>query len=186
LPALRKIAEQRRTESHMLFYCGDGQVESDVDESVRRQVEEVTRILGSEIGIRVAPYTAETAVDERDQLRDELDNGQLQGLVAIRCLDEGVDIPSVRTAVILASSTNPRQFVQRRGRVLRRCDGKEFATIYDMIVVPPIEARGSTSERSLLRKELNRFAEFADIALNAGEARAKVFELQRLFNLLDV
>jgi hypothetical protein len=55
-----------------------------------------------------------------------------------------------------------------------------------MIVVPPMEARESVAERSLLRKELTRFAEFADIALNAGEARAVVFELQKTFNLMDI
>jgi superfamily II DNA or RNA helicase len=186
LVALRKIATDKRDATHMLFYCGDGSVESDIDESIRRQVDEVTKLLGSEIGLRVARYTAETELDERDTLRQDLDSGRLQGLVAIRCLDEGVDIPSVRTAVILASSTNPRQFVQRRGRVLRRYPGKDFAEIYDMIVVPPKEAYASESERSLLRKELKRFVEFADIALNAGEARALVLELQKKFDLMDI
>jgi DNA phosphorothioation system restriction enzyme len=186
LKALRQLGESHRHAGQMLFYCGDGQVESDVDESIRRQVEEVTRVLGNELGIKVAPYTANTDVDERSTLREDLEAERLQGLVAIRCLDEGVDIPSVRTAVILASSTNPRQFVQRRGRVLRRCEGKEHAEIYDMIVVPPIEAKNSASERSLLRKELTRFAEFADIALNAGEARKVVFDLQKAFNLMDI
>jgi superfamily II DNA or RNA helicase len=170
----------------MLFYCGDGSVESEADQLIRRQVDEVTRILGSEIGLRVGVYVAETELDERDQLRSDLESGRLQGLVAIRCLDEGVDIPAVRTAVILASSTNPRQFVQRRGRVLRRHPGKDDAEIYDMIVVPPKEAQTTESERTLLRKELTRFAEFADIALNAGEARATILDLQRHFDLMDI
>jgi superfamily II DNA or RNA helicase len=76
--------------------------------------------------------------------------------------------------------------VQRRGRVLRRFPGKEYAEIYDMIVVPPAEAYTSESERSLLRKELKRFAEFADIALNAGEARVTVLNLQKKFGLMDI
>lgn len=186
LVALRQLGAERRNASHMLFYCGDGSVESDVDQSIRRQVDEVTRILGSEIGLRVGVYTAETDMDERNLLRRDLDSGQLQGLVAIRCLDEGVDIPSVQMAVILASSTNPRQFVQRRGRVLRRHPGKDAAEIYDMIVVPPKEAQSTESERSLLRRELTRFAEFADIALNAGEARASILELQKRFDLMAI
>ena len=186
LVALRELGNERRNASYMLFYCGDGSVESDVDQSIRRQVEEVTRILGSEIGLRVGVYTAETDMDERDLLRRDLESGQLQGLVAIRCLDEGVDIPAVRTAVILASSTNPRQFVQRRGRVLRRHPGKDAAEIFNMIVVPPKETQSTESERSLLRKELTRFAEFADIALNAGEARATILELQKRFDLMDI
>ncbi len=186
LVALRQIAGTKRNATHMLFYCGDGSVESDLDQSIRRQVDEVTRILGSELGIRVGTYVAETPLDERDELRLGLDVGRLQGLVAIRCLDEGVDIPSVRTAVILASSTNPRQFVQRRGRVLRRYPGKEAAEIYDMIVLPPTEVHTTKAERSLVRKELIRFAEFADIALNSGAARAAILEVQKRFDLLDL
>jgi DNA phosphorothioation system restriction enzyme len=187
LPALRKIADKHRNSTHMLFYCGDGQVDSDEDDAViRRQVEEVARILGNEMQIRVATYTAETSTDDREELRNDLASGKLQGLVAIRCLDEGVDIPSVRMAVILASSTNPRQFVQRRGRVLRTAPGKEHAEIYDMIVVPPQVEIVTSSERNLIRKELIRFAEFADIALNAGEARGILFALQKRFNLMDI
>ena len=71
LDALRNIARAHRDQYHMLFYCGDGQVESDVDDSVRRQVEEVTRLLGNELQIKVASYTAETEVDERERLREE-------------------------------------------------------------------------------------------------------------------
>ncbi len=186
LVALRDIAAAKRDATHMLFYCGDGSVESDLDQSIRRQVDEVTRILGSELGIRIGVYVAETPLGERHELRRELDSGRLQGLVAIRCLDEGVDIPALRTAVILASSTNPRQFVQRRGRVLRQYPGKDAAAIYDMIVVPPKETYVTEAERSLVRKELLRFAEFADIALNSGEARAAVLEVQKQFDLVDV
>ena len=186
LSALRDLAREWRQRTHMLIYCGDGSVESEVDASVTRQVDEVVRIMGSELGILVAPYTADTANDERAILQSKLDKGELQGLVAIRCLDEGVDIPSVQTAVILASSTNPRQFIQRRGRVLRKYDGKEAADIYDMIVVPPLEAKDSEVERSMLRKELVRFNEFAQISLNAGEAEGVVFELKKRFELMDI
>lgn len=186
LAALRELGVQLKNETHMLFYCGDGTVETESDLSVSRQVDEVTRILGSELGIRVARYTADEDLEERERLREELDTAELQGLVAIRCLDEGVDIPSVRTAVILASSTNPRQFIQRRGRILRRNPGKEHAAIFDMIVVPPEEVGSSESERSLLRKELLRFVEFADLAMNSGEARAKIVPLQKRFDLMDL
>lgn len=74
------------------------------------------RLLGSELGFQVNTYTAETPLEDREALRTQFEQGQLQALVAIRCLDEGVDIPAIRTAVIMASSSNPRQFVQRRGR----------------------------------------------------------------------
>ncbi|KVO85275.1 helicase [Burkholderia ubonensis] len=187
LVALRSLAQSSLKDlSHFLVYCGDGTVESAIDAGVTRQVDEALRILGNELGMRVSRYTSDEDLDEREALRVQIDTGTLQGLVAIRCLDEGVDIPSVATAVILASSSNPRQFIQRRGRVLRRSPGKESATIYDMVVVPPTEAVVSESERTLFRKELIRFVEFADLAINSGEARAAIFPLQKKFNLMDV
>ena len=60
----------------------------------------------------------------------------MQALVAIRCLDEGVNIPSIETAFIMASSTNPKEYVQRRGRVLRKFPGKKRAVIYDFVTLP--------------------------------------------------
>jgi superfamily II DNA or RNA helicase len=94
-------------------------------------------------------------------------------LVSIRCLDEGVDIPSVSHALILASSQNPRQFIQRRGRVLRQADGKEIAVIHDAIVVP-VDADAEPDQMGLLRAELLRSIEFANHALNrAGGAELR-------------
>lgn len=86
-------------------------------------------------------------------------------LVSIRCLDEGVDIPDVSHALILASSQNPRQFIQRRGRVLRRTDEKNLAVIHDAIVVP-VNAVNEPEQVSLLKSELVRAIEFADNAIN--------------------
>ena len=88
-------------------------------------------------------------------------------LVSIRCLDEGVDIPDVSHALILASSQNPRQFIQRRGRVLRRALGKSVAIVHDAIVVP-VSADDEPEQMSLLRSELGRAVEFAGHATNKG------------------
>ncbi|MEM5687276.1 helicase-related protein [Bacillus cereus] len=63
-------------------------------------------------------------------------DGTIQVLVAIKCLDEGVDVPSTRSAYFLASTSNPREFVQRRGRILRTAKGKTLAEIHDFIVFP--------------------------------------------------
>lgn len=185
LVALREIMRERLETSHTLFYCGDGQVEEPVTGESMRHIEAVSQMLGHELGYRVAKYTAETELDERTALSQRFASGLLQGLVAIRCLDEGVDIPSTQTAFILASSTNPRQFIQRRGRVLRRAPGKERATIFDFIVEPPESGlEGFDVERRLLERELRRYIEFADLALNAGEARGQIVDLQRRYNLL--
>ena len=110
--------------------------------------------------------------------------------MAIRCLDEGVDIPEVKTAVIMASTTNPRQFIQRRGRVLRPSPGKDHATIYDMIVTPGDPSRLSDTvfnlERRLFRKELLRVIEFAHSAKNGTDVMHDLLPLREAWNCLDV
>jgi superfamily II DNA or RNA helicase len=88
-------------------------------------------------------------------------------LVSIKCLDEGIDIPAISHAFILASSQNPRQFIQRRGRVLRKSEGKSLAVIHDAIVVP-VNAEEESDQIALLKAELLRALEFADHALNRG------------------
>jgi superfamily II DNA or RNA helicase len=170
----------RRNTTHTLFYCGDGIVE----ETGESQLDAVVQILGREIGYRVNIYTAQTSVTERETLRQQLETGQLQGLVAIRCLDEGVDIPAIQTAVILASSSNPRQFVQRRGRILRTYPGKSRATLFDFIAIPPdLDRETWEVERNLLKKELRRFVEFANLAENAETATLKLLEIQNKYGL---
>ncbi|MEG5053334.1 MULTISPECIES: DNA phosphorothioation system restriction enzyme [unclassified Microcoleus] len=187
LVALRELMIHRLDTAHTLFYCGDGALEGGGRRNNNRQLTETAKLLGSELGYRVNTYTAATPLAERERLRQQFESGELQGLVAIRCLDEGVDIPAIRNAVILASSSNPRQFIQRRGRILRPHPGKERATLFDMIVLPPDLGRETLEvERNLLRKELKRFLEFADLADNAGEARVKLLQIQRHYGLLDI
>jgi len=183
LPKLAHLMRSRLHTSHTLFYCGDGAMETP-SQSTYRQVAAVTRLLGNELGFRVNSYTAETPMKERETLRHQFEIGELQGLVAIHCLDEGVDIPAIRHAVILASTGNPRQFIQRRGRVLRPDSGKQEATIFDMIVIPPqLDRETWEVERNLLRKELKRFLEFAKLAKNAEAASDKLWALQQQYQL---
>ncbi len=189
LTALKTLMLDRLDTSHTLFYCGDGNSDS------TQQLAAVTQILGNELGYRVNTYTAATSLPDREQLRQQFESGALQGLVAIRCLDEGIDIPTIKHAVILASSTNPRQFIQRRGRILRPDPGKDRATLYDMVVLPPqFDASRSSLrqgdplaiERNLLKKELRRLIEFADLADNAASARTQLLALQKRYGLLDL
>ena len=186
LAALKKLMANRLETTHTLFYCGDGLVQTE-NVSDLRQMEAVVKVLSLELGYRVNTYTAETPIKKREKLRKQFESGELQGLVAINCLDEGVDIPAIKNAVILASSQNPRQFIQRRGRILRPHPSKERATLFDMIVLPPDMGKSILEiERNLLRKELKRFLEFADLADNAGEARVKLLNVQKRYGLLDI
>lgn len=98
-------------------------------------------------------------------------------LVSIKCLDEGVDIPTISHALILASSQNPRQFIQRRGRVLRIAPGKHLAIIHDAIVVP-VSIDDEPEQLSLLKSELLRAIEFSNSALNKS-AGAELRQIAR-------
>ena len=169
--------------SHTLFYCGDGEVEN-YSSGTQRQIEAVTQILGKELGYRVNTYTTDTPLAVRERLRRQFERGELQGLVAIRCLDEGIDIPAIKTAVILASSSNPRQFIQRRGRILRPFPGKEQATLFDTIVLPPnLERETWEVEKNLLRQELTRLITFARLANNADEAINQLLQLSDRYGI---
>lgn len=188
LPKLVEVLAPLRSTTHNLVYCGSGNVEVRDDESMR-QVDAAVSLLGNTLRMRVNSYTAETYLEERDHLREQFAAGALQALVAIRCLDEGVDIPETRRAFILASSTNPKQFIQRRGRILRLAKGKDLAEIHDFLVTPSLESLTDdlfAVERKLLRRELLRVVEFAKLADNGPQAMATLLPLRSRFNLLDV
>lgn len=191
LPVLRRVVEPFRATTHNLFYCGDGRVEDDTGVEGMRQIDAVVRLLGRDAGMHVNSYTQENYLQERDVLRERFAGGSLQGLVAIRCLDEGVDIPETRRAFILASSTNPRQFIQRRGRILRLSPetGKTAASIHDFLVVPPPDAVDATlmkAERRLVGRELARVALFAKLARNGPQAMGRLEDLRKRYDLLHI
>lgn len=183
VPALRNLLSERRGSNFNLVYCGD--VVSDGERSVDR----VLRLIGVDLGMRANRFTSSESNAERREILAKFGSGEVQALVAIRCLDEGVDVPRTETAYILASSLNPRQFIQRRGRVLRRAPGKEFAHIYDFIVVPPVDASMDNAsfnvERSLMRREISRVDEFARSAENSGDALRALRAIKIRLNLLD-
>lgn len=175
--------------THNLIYCGDGRVDIETQEEEIRQIEAATRLLGNKLGMLNSSYVAETSTDKRENLLKNFSEGEIQALVAIRCLDEGVDVPATRRAFILASSTNPRQFIQRRGRVLRKHEGKKLAEIWDFIVIPPPESIQGVSfnyERKLIEKELKRVIEFTKLARNGAQANNMLLDLKKQYNLLHL
>jgi len=175
--------------THNLIYCGDGRVDIETQEEEVRQIEAATRLLGNKLGMLNSSYVAETNTNERERLLKNFAEGEIQALVAIRCLDEGVDIPETKRAFILASSTNPRQFIQRRGRVLRKAEGKDKAEIWDFIVLPPFNAVQNSSfsiERKLIEKELKRVIEFTKLAKNGAQADNMLLDIKKQYNLLHL
>ncbi len=103
---------------------------------------------------------------ERQEYIDQFRDGQIQVLVGIKCLDEGIDITTARIAILMASSTNPREFVQRVGRVIRPSKGKTYSHIFDLIVRP---SGGGNTDLKILQKEAKRAMQIADNAINRQE-----------------
>jgi superfamily II DNA or RNA helicase len=184
LPALRTLLEQEEPSPLTLFYCGDGTVEMPDDSASLRQVEAVSFLLG-ELGWRSSRFTSTETKKQRRELLEDFKIANIDALVAIRCLDEGINIPSCHTAYLLASSRNPRQFIQRRGRILRRAPGKDKATIHDFLVTLPESAVADFDhERSLFGAEIRRVAEFAGLSLNYAQAYRQVESLLKKYDLI--
>lgn len=166
---------KQKDKRHTLVYCGKGQI----DEIVARL---------SQLNVRVHRFNWQVASREREAILEQFSKGEIEVLVAIKCLDEGVDVPSTRVAYFLASTSNPREFIQRRGRILRKAKNKRLSLVYDFIVFPSNEGSFETI-KSIATKEMPRFAEFSRFALNEYEARDTVstylsaYHLDHLMNI---
>ncbi|MCP4763175.1 MAG: DEAD/DEAH box helicase family protein [archaeon] len=181
IPHLIKILEEHRNKSkakgkkfqHILLYCNKG---------THREV--LSAVAG--IGLKVHEFVHDVPLKNRKRILKAFSSGEIDGLVAIRCLDQGVDVPATRRAYILASSTNPREFVQRRGRILRRSNKKQFAVVHDFVVGPwnTIHNFGKETARKLLLRELPRFAEFSLDAQNSQEARNMIWDSIETLDLI--
>jgi len=170
--SLQSILRTSGEPDHLLVYTNS------------QQIDHVQDIL-NEMGIRQHKFTYHEDDDERERLLKSFDEGEIDALVAMRCLDEGVDVPSTKQAILMSNTANPMQFIQRRGRVLRRHPGKEKAIIYDFIVVPTMNPTRDVAEfeKNILRKELRRFEEFAENARNEHGARNKIEEVRMEYGI---
>ena len=107
-------------------------------------------------------------------------------VVAVNCLDEGVDIPSAKIGIILASSGNPKQYIQRRGRLLRKEKGKSMAWIFDVLVVPFLNrdpSEISLLEKKIVQKEIIRYSDFLQFASNKDEAEGIIREIRQTYSV---
>ncbi|XCP85134.1 DEAD/DEAH box helicase family protein [Roseburia hominis] len=199
LDALKEYIAPYADDNNILVYCGATNVvdekadNSNTDEDDIRQIEAVTRILGNEFHMEVAKFTSEENMETRATIEEQFQKGdRLQAIVAIKCLDEGVNIPGIRTAFILASTTNPKEYIQRRGRVLRKADNKPFAEIYDFVTLPREldSVSGLTTEQaqrdlSLVKNELARIKEFGRLSMNSMEANDLIWDIQEAYHIAE-
>lgn len=194
---LKEVIRPFSDKYNILVYCGatnilkDGADNSDTDEGDIRQIDAITKMLGKELGMTVSRFTASETIEERNFIKREFQSGKnIQAIVAIKCLDEGVNIPGITTAFILASTTNPKEYIQRRGRVLRKAEGKDHSEIYDFVTLPrPLDSVSSLTKEqadfdvSLVRNEVSRLEEFARLARNKMEAYDLIWRIEEVYDI---
>lgn len=170
LPMLLQLLKMQKDKKFTLVYCAPGQIDT-VVEAIHS------------LGINVHRFNSELNRRERQEILEHFRVGEIEVLVAIRCLDEGVDVPATRVAYFMASSSNPKEFVQRRGRVLRKSEGKEKSILIDFITLQS-DFNPNTFE-NVAKKELPRYAEFVDLASNKynSEVRRQLLGMLSVFNL---
>lgn len=154
------------------------------------QIDEVMRILASR-NITATPYTQQQGTkpsaryggrSEREYIIECFKRQKYQVLVAIKCLDEGIDIPSAKRAIVMASSTNPREYVQRIGRIIRQAPGKYQADIYDMIIKPDLKGFNDEMrqlELHIFKKEMDRVLDLSRNALDNVTVCNTVYSILR-------
>ena len=188
LVELERILRTVPVQKHTLFYCSDGSIEDEANGDEIRQIEAVSLIAHS-MDWKTSRFTSRETRDERKRILEGFRMGEIDGMVAIKCLDEGIDVPACSTAFILASSRNPRQFIQRRGRILRKFSGKTFATIYDFMVMLADDGENEGDpesadySRNLLKNELKRVAEFSRLSMNRHESYEVLRPLLEAYDL---
>lgn len=167
---LKDVVEANETR-YVLVYVPEGN-EIDGTDKKSRLIDVYSKIIAFEFGLSQHQFIGTTV--DRDAILTQFSKGKIAVLTAMKCLDEGVDIKRAEIAIFCSSTGNPRQFVQRRGRILRLHSGKKYAIIYDMIVVPEISNQyfedSLWMEKQLLRNELRRVHEFAGLSLNHYQA----------------
>ena len=200
IETLKKNLEKYKEEKNILVYCGATNILSEeadfsnTDISDIKQIDCVQQMMYQELGMKVAKFTANESIKERLKIKESfVSKDGIQAIVAIKCLDEGVNIPGIKTAFILASTTNPKEYIQRRGRVLRKAEGKEYAEIYDFITLPRHlnEAKVLSKKKleydiSLVTREVRRMKEFSNLSKNNMSCKKLIMDIEEIYGNLDL
>jgi len=187
----KKIIDENKKLKYALVYCAPSK--TDNQQSQMNQVQEIL----NKIPIPNSVIKSDlTNLKEREKILEQVQTGTLNCALAINILDEGVDIPPLQTAIILASTGNPKQFVQRRGRILRTWNGtypdgttKEYAIIHDIFVIPymnkSLDIEYKESERNIVKKELHRHSEMSKISLNPEYGEEKINKIKNAYGIME-
>lgn len=168
---LQDIGEEKL--KYTFVYAPQGNYESSESEEEFESVGFIQKLLDETKKLypnkRCNTFIGTDSKDKRATLLKAFGQGTIDVLFAMKCLDEGVDVPRAECGIFTSSTGNPREFIQRRGRLLRNHAEKTFSNIYDMVVVPSTINREecySSMERNQVKAELKRVAYFASLAVN--------------------
>jgi len=180
---LNEILDNNLGIKHCLIYCSPQQI--DTVQNILNQKGIIQHKFTQSEGTRKEDKYG--GMSERQFLLKGFADGTYQALVAMKCLDEGVDIPPARFAILLSSSGNPREYVQRMGRLLRKFPGKDKAVIHDIIVLPRLHKLRNQElldlEKKIIAKELKRYREIAYVALNTVSCMKKIESIERKYGV---
>lgn len=178
---LQQRYELEGTLEYTFVYVPEGYVNSAADDDdVKELDDENLRIINQYTGAigKIDPNILINqfigGMPDRDDVLEQFKNGKIQVIASMKCLDEGVDIPRAQHAIFCSSTGNPRQFIQRRGRILRKHPDKHKATIHDLVVIPDLTSSSINAdtyklERNMVKKEIERVMYFASISENPYE-----------------
>ena len=154
------------------------------DEECGNLIDDYTKIV-RDVDRQVTVKQFVSGSTDRDELLRDFASGKLDVLTSMKCLDEGVDVPRSEMAVFCASTGNPRQFIQRRGRILRTHPDKHMAVIHDLVVVPEVNSVSDsyTMEKKLLEGELKRVRNFSLLSENVGDTIKELDNILHYYNL---
>jgi len=201
LPMFRKIIAKRFDEhgslKYTLVYVPEGSIPNDMradifdnresisdDQDSIHLIDLYTRaVCDVDKYVTVRKFTGDT--QDRDSVLGDFAAGRLQVLTSMKCLDEGVDVPRSELAIFCASTGNPRQFIQRRGRVLRTHKDKKYSYIHDLVVVPKVMpgTQSYRMEQSLLAGELKRVYDFSSMSENPSQAQMELLDVMNYYGL---
>jgi superfamily II DNA or RNA helicase len=155
-----------------------------VDEDSEHLIDIYTQIV-QDVSPKTTVKKFVSGISERNQILEDFASGELEVLTSMKCLDEGVDVPRSELAIFCASTGNPRQFIQRRGRILRNHPDKHMAIIHDLVVVPEVSYMSDSysMEQRMLKSELTRVRDFALLSENADYAYNELDEILSYYNL---
>ena len=182
---LEKI-ETFKTDNNILVYCGATSVQDEESGIEKRQIDLVTEKLQKLLNMSVKRFTAEENLVERQNIKTYFAQGLYQVVTAIKCLDEGVNIPGIKTAFIMSSSRNPKEFIQRRGRLLRKSDNKKKALIFDFITLPrdldDVMYGNLDEDKTIIVGEMARIQEFGRLSDNPEKADNLINEIMTAYD----